>query len=354
MKSNLEKAGQQILDKQLALAQLITSLHFQQHPELEMQYGAAGKEKCIQDSLYHLTYLSEAVKAGSKAMFISYIEWALGMLQARKIPMDDLLNNLQYTIQACNTLLPAEDCEIINEYIQSGIETLQCVNTLPETFITADNPLQIHAKAFLDALLKGDRKIAQQQILQLVHEGVTIASIYENIFQMSQYEVGLLWQTNKITVAHEHYCTAATQLIMASLYPYIFDSEKKGAKLLACTVSGDLHEIGIRMVSDFFEMDGWDTYYLGANMPDSNVISAAKEQQSDILAISVTMPFHVSKVESLIKKIRTDDSLQHLKIIVGGYPFRLIPDLWHQVGADGSANSAKEAISMANQMFSKN
>lgn len=354
MKDTLQKTGEQVLKKQQALAQLITELQFKQHPELETRYGAAGKDKCIQDSLYHLTYLSESIKSGSKAMFNAYITWAFGMLQARKIPMIDLLNNLHYTMQACNTILPAGDCEIIEGYIQSGITTLQSVNTLPQTYLTADNPLQAEAKAFLEALLKGDRKIAQQQIQQLVNKGVTITSIYENIFQVSQYELGYLWQTNKITVAHEHYCTAATQLIMASLYPYIFDAEKKGARLIACTVSGDLHELGIRMVSDFFELDGWDTYYLGANMPDANVISAAKEQQSDILAISVTMPFYVSKAETLIKKIRLDESLQHIKIIVGGYPFRLIPDLWQHVGADGFANSAKEAISLANHMLLKN
>jgi methanogenic corrinoid protein MtbC1 len=112
--------------------------------------------------------------------------------------------------------------------------------------------------------------------------------------------------------------------------------------------------MGIRMVSDFFEMDGWDTYYMGANMPDIDIIAAIKEQQADILAISVTMPIHVSKAEKLIKKIRSDETLTKLKIIVGGYPFSLVTGLWNRIGADGSAKNAKESVALANYLISKN
>jgi len=57
---------------------------------------------------------------------------------------------------------------------------------------------------------------------------------------------------NEVSVAQEHYCTAATQLIMSQLYPHIFAGEKTERTLIATCVAGDLHEIGIRMVSDLF------------------------------------------------------------------------------------------------------
>jgi len=188
-------------------------------------------------------------------------------------------------------------------------------------------------------------------ITGLVNNGEPIASVYDNIFKVTQQEIGLLWQNNMITVAHEHYCTAATQSIMSTLYPYIFTSEKKERKMVACSVSGDLHEIGIRMLSDLFEIDGWDTYYMGANMPEANIISALVEQNPQLLAISATMPFHITKVQSLIKTIRNNSSFDNIKIIVGGYPFTLAQDLWRKVGADAFAPDAKEAIKLANNMI---
>jgi methanogenic corrinoid protein MtbC1 len=351
---DLSAMDKQIVENQLELAQHITGLHFKHHPELNLKYGKAGRDKCLQDSQYHLTYLAEAIRADSTEIFTSYLEWAQGMLQARHIPVQHLIDNLGYIDLACRELLPGKDHHTIAAYITDGIKRLKSMKPLPDTCFALDNPLLTEAKQYLALLLDGNRKQAQFLILDLVKKNQSISTIYEYIFQATQYEVGLLWQTNKITVAHEHYCTAATQLIMSSLYTYIFDSEKKGLKMLACAVSGDLHEIGIRMISDFFEMDGWDTYYMGANMPDANIITAVKEHRANILAISVTMPFYISKAEDLIKKIRSDDALSSIKIIVGGYPFSLVPDLWKRIGADGAAKSAREAILLSNIMTKAN
>ena len=103
--------------------------------------------------------------------------------------------------------------------------------------------------------------------MDAIQHGTSVHDIYLHVFQRSQYEVGRLWQTNQISVGQEHLCTAATQLIMSQLYPLIFGTERKNRRIVAACVGGDLHEIGIRMVADFFEMDGWDTFYLGADVP---------------------------------------------------------------------------------------
>jgi len=39
-----------------------------------------------------------------------------------------------------------------------------------------------------------------------------------------------------------------------------------------------------------------------------------------------------------------------VKILVGGYPFKVEPELWKTIGADGSANGAREAIELANRL----
>jgi methanogenic corrinoid protein MtbC1 len=39
-----------------------------------------------------------------------------------------------------------------------------------------------------------------------------------------------------------------------------------------------------------------------------------------------------------------------VKIIVGGSPFAILPDLWHQVGADAVAATAEEAVAVANRV----
>lgn len=346
-------ASEEIMEQQVALAQLITNMHYTEKPELKARYGKTGREKALQDAAYHLAYLAESIRAESTALFNAYLNWVRIVLEARGVPVEVLLDNINYIDKACTQLLSNENNKVIKEYLASGVENLKVVKTHPASYLRDDNPLLSEARQYLSLLIKGKRQEAHALIEELTGNKHSIPSIYEYVFKATQYEVGLLWQTNKITVAHEHYCTAATQLIMSSLYSSVFNTKKKGAKLVACSVSGELHELGIRMMSDLFELDGWDTYYMGSNMPDVNVLTALKEQEADILAISVTIPIHLSKAENLIKNIRSDRSLDKLKIIVGGYTFNIAPGLWKHVGADGCAQNAQEAVLLANNLIVK-
>ena len=203
---------------------------------------------------------------------------------------------------------------------------------------------------YLQVLLQGQRHLASELILQAVEDRVSVKDIYLQIFQPVQYEIGLLWQTNEVSIAQEHYCTASTQLIMSQLYPYIFNTEKKGRRLIATCVGGELHEIGLRMVADFFEMDGWDTYYLGANMPTGGIIESVETIQPDAIAISVSMAFNIETAANLIERIQASALEKRAKVLVGGRPFNVSSNLWQQVGADGYAKNAAEAINLANSL----
>jgi methanogenic corrinoid protein MtbC1 len=183
-----------------------------------------------------------------------------------------------------------------------------------------------------------------------VQDGTSVRDIYIQVFQRVQREVGQLWQTNQISVAQEHFCTAATQMIISQLYPYIFTSDRKERRVVVSCVGGELHEIGARMVADFFEMGGWDSYFLGANTPLSSILKTITEQRADILAISATMTFHVDKVAEIIRSLRANPDNTTL-VLVGGYPFNLSPDLWHKIGADGYAPDADSAVPAAERML---
>jgi methanogenic corrinoid protein MtbC1 len=224
-------------------------------------------------------------------------------------------------------------------------------NSESSSFIPLGSRAGDLSRTYINALLEGKRHLASELVLQAADRGMSIRDIYLNVLQPAQYEVGRLWQLNQITVAQEHYCTAATQLIMSQLYPRLFAGEKSKGHVLATCVGGDLHELGIRMVADFFELDGWNTFYLGANMPTPSVVQSIIERRADIVAISATMTFHVRTTEQLIAAIRSKPQLARVRILVGGYPFNRVPDLWQRVGADGSAGNAQDAVNIANNLM---
>ena len=215
----------------------------------------------------------------------------------------------------------------------------------------ADQPHAALARDFLAALLQGQRQPAAQLVFDALDAGVGVRDLYLHVFQTTQREMGRLWQTNRVSVAQEHYCTAATQLIMSQLYPRIFTGTRCGRSLVATCVSGDLHEIGVRMVADLFELDGWDTYYLGASVPPESVVQTVIERRADVLAVSATLTVHVPQVGALIAAMRAAPSRSDVVILVGGTPFNLAPDLWRAIGADGSAVDAAAAPGLAARLL---
>jgi methanogenic corrinoid protein MtbC1 len=219
-------------------------------------------------------------------------------------------------------------------------------------FAQEAGPLEHEARTYLRSLLQADRIAASQIINKAMQSGSNIKDIYIFIFQASQHEIGRLWQTNQINVAQEHYCTAATQVIMSQLYPHVFSTPKIGHRLVATCVNGDLHELGIRMVADFFEIEGWDTYFLGANTPVKSLLQSISQYQAELLCISATINFNVGALSELVAAVRKSPDASKIKIMVGGRPFNIALDLWSKIGADGSAADARVAIARGLSLIS--
>jgi len=333
------------------LAELIVAKQYLLQPEIWKPDGHLGRDKSVREVGYLLNYLAEALEAETPALFGEYLAWAKVFLGGLKLPEQVLTSTLECTRQVLTEQLPDEVRARALEILDLGLENLKNAPVTIPGFIAGVTPLDNLTREYLDALLRGDRQTASHLVLESVQAGVSIKDIYTQVFQRSQREIGRLWQTNQISVAQEHFCTAATQMVMSQLYPYIFTGERRDRRMVMACVGGELHEIGARMVTDFFEMDGWETYFLGANMPLESLVRIVVERQADLLALSTTMTFHVSKVTEMIAALRANGASPRTRILVGGYPFNLSPDLWVRVGADGYAPDAETAILEAERML---
>jgi signal transduction histidine kinase/ActR/RegA family two-component response regulator len=345
------EAGQSIESQRRALAEAVVIQQYRLQPELRKRYGEGGQAKCVQDTEYHLAYLAAAVTYSSPALFSDYIGWAKAVLAAFGVGIEDVQANLICLRDVLNERLPPRLSEAVPPYLDVALLTLPDAPTAPPSVLEGQDGLSELARQYLKALLRTERHEASRLILSAVQSGVAVKDIYLQVFQRCQREVGRLWQLKQITVAQEHYCTAATQLVMAQLYPSLFELPKTGRKMVATSVGGEFHEIGLRIVTDLFEAEGWDTQYLGANLPAASVVRTVEQYRPDLLLVSVTMAFHLSGVEQLIAQVRASEAAQALKILVGGYPFNVDPGLWKRVGADGHAPDADQALSVAARLL---
>lgn len=173
---------------------------------------------------------------------------------------------------------------------------------------------------YLSSLLLGEKFSCRQIVQNLIGDDIKLKDLYINLFQRSLYEVGELWENNRITVATEHLATSITSNLMTLAYPLIFNTDKIGKKAIVTAITNEYHQIGARMVADLMELQGWDTFFLGSNTPLKDLEEMIREKEPDYLALSVAIYFNMSKLEEILQRI--NQKFPDLQIIIGGQAFR--------------------------------
>jgi methylmalonyl-CoA mutase cobalamin-binding subunit len=100
----------------------------------------------------------------------------------------------------------------------------------------------------------------------------------------------------------------------------------------------EYHELGARMVTDFFLLNGWNAHFAGANTPRDQIRSAVLAEHPAIVAVSVSDFYNLVEAQKAIEGIRAllaEQGWTDTRIYVGGGAFSHNPDMSRQLGADG-------------------
>lgn len=175
-------------------------------------------------------------------------------------------------------------------------------------------------ETYLEALLQGQHRHCRSLVNQLLEKDIPVKELYTHLFQRSLYEVGDLWEHNKITVATEHLATAITERMMIEAYPRLFSQKYSGKVAVVACPADEYHQIGAQMVADVFELNGWHGFFLGANTPLKDLVDTIAEKQPHLLALSISVSFNFGKLFDVIHFLQ--DRFSDLQILVGGQAFR--------------------------------
>lgn len=208
------------------------------------------------------------------------------------------------------------------------------------------------SRAYLDAVIAGDRRRAFGIVDDARGAGMNIGTLYLEVLQPAMREIGALWQRNQITVAVEHLATGITEAAMARMYQEIFAAvNDDGPTLLAAAAETERHVVGLRMVCDLLELQGWQTVLLGACVPIDSLVSMARDLRPDVVALSATILPNVPQLRSAIAALRQADLQPPPVIAVGGRLFLDNPALAARIGADFTAADAAELVQQLEARF---
>jgi methanogenic corrinoid protein MtbC1 len=334
-----------------ALAEWTVNRHLEADPTLPERYGAAWRSDWAANVQSRLAYLAQAVAVRRSELFAQMMLWTAAAALARRAQPDDFLSSLEHMRHVLAQELPPAVAKTAAEYVDQALSRLRSAEPEPSARPSPDTPQGRLVLQYLEAVLAGKRDKAHRLIIEQVRAGRSVTELYEQVLLPAQSEIGRMWHRGEISVADEHFVTAITQALLGELRPYFPRPEPRSTTVVAAAVSGDFHDVGLRMVADCFEMNGWRVLYLGANMPADDIVEFLGQHPADLLALSVSTCLLVRQAGELIDTVRASYSGDKPKILVGGSPFDLISDLWEELGAGGCAQSPTEAVRLANQLI---
>lgn len=337
-----------------AVSEWTVDQHYAEDATLEGRFGPEGRRMWRADVQNRVAHLVEAIAADEPMLFVSSATWSRAAFLAREMGDEDIRVNLRCMRAVLAEQLPTSIMKRAIAFVDEAIDAVGANQRMPESPLEHMGDAGTTARLFLLQLLQREHAEAERIVQDLLDGNMPLSEIYERVIAPAMNEIGHMWHLREASVADEHYCTASTQAIMARLRGQVQAATPNGLLAIACSAGGDMHELGIRMASDLFELAGWRVECLGANMPSGDVVEAMAAQPhrgpANLLALSAGTPLAVRSVASLISEVRAAPSGEKAAVMVGGLPFRLAPGLWRKVGADGFAQRASEAPAAAMQL----
>jgi trimethylamine corrinoid protein len=121
--------------------------------------------------------------------------------------------------------------------------------------------------------------------------------------------------------------------------------------VVAGTVFGDIHSIGMTMVTTLLTAAGFKVIDLGVNVTAESFIKAVKEHDANILAMSALMTTTCVEQEKVIAELIKEGIREKLKVMVGGAA--VTEEFKDTIGADGYDPTAPGAVTLAMRLIGK-
>ncbi len=196
-----------------------------------------------------------------------------------------------------------------------------------------------------EAILDGDMGIVPTNVQSALDAGISVSDILVEGMIAAMEEVGRLFQEGEYFVPEMLLAAHSMKAGISVLQPHLVNSGVEPiGKVVLGSVEGDMHDIGKNLVAMMLEGVGFQIVDLGTDVSAAQFVEAVKEG-ADILGLSALLTTTLPSMESTIRAIEAAGLREDVKIIVGGAP--VTTDYAHQIGADGYAKDASQAVKVA-------
>jgi len=192
----------------------------------------------------------------------------------------------------------------------------------------------------------GKSKIVKEMVSQMIEEGVSAKDILEQGLLPGMGVIGEKFKNNEVYVPEVLIAARAMNTGITLLKPLMqnADVQAPGTCVIG-TVQGDLHDIGKNLVKMMLEGKGIHVIDLGVDVSAEKFISAAKENNADLICCSALLTTTMGEMENVVNLAKEEGIRDQVWIMIGGAP---VTDVFcEKIGADCYTTDAATAADAA-------
>lgn len=168
-------------------------------------------------------------------------------------------------------------------------------------FNTAINDEAINA--FKLSMFQFDKILFNNTYNKLLHKK-TFREIFKDVFIPFLNHIGLLWQTDTLLPAHEHFISnLISQKIQINTEKLQFSINNTNKIYVLFLPLNEIHELGLLYLNYELVLRGYHTIYLGQNLPLNNLNNFLESDREICFISSLTIQPYDDKIESYFNEI---------------------------------------------------
>jgi len=204
------------------------------------------------------------------------------------------------------------------------------------------------AQAVIDGLPERARHLADEAL----RAGIDPLTAIEQGFKPGMDVVGDGFARGELFIPDLMMSGEALKAAIAALEPELMKRKQERqvpGKVVIGTVQGDIHEIGKTLVATMLAANGFEVHDLGVDVSPQQFVDAVRQVNADVVGLSALLTTTLLNQETVILTLKEAGLRDRVKVIVGGVPAS--PEWAQEIGADGYAENATEAVAVVRKML---
>jgi len=201
-----------------------------------------------------------------------------------------------------------------------------------------------------EAVVAGDTEAAVETAKEAIESGVDPVKAIENGLSRGARIVGDRFERLEIYLPELLIAAESMEAGLEILLAEIPKDKALRKGIVVCgTVKGDIHEIGKKIVAALLRANGFEVHDLGADVPTSRFVEEAGKVRADIIGLSALMSSTLGAQKDVIDYLQAVGMREKHIVMVGGGP--TTQEWADQIGADGYARTAPDAVKLALELI---